>query len=129
MKLPQTTTSWKLSLFCNSIAVGLSTLAAIWYTHWKYHIKNKESPQTKTFLSKYDLIIAGTLSTLTALTIYSIIYYIFGYLPMGKVQETIISNKRTPIKLLKSQIKNLKTHSSITPHIPPTKLKTQFFNF
>jgi hypothetical protein len=80
-----TRTNWLVSLVSNSIAIALSSYASITYAHYN-------SFKSKGHLRWFDYAIMLVISLTTAFLIYAVIFVIFGYVPMGKIENPVLTD-------------------------------------
>jgi hypothetical protein len=74
-------TIWYESLFFNSIAISLSALSGLIYSHSVLREKDYEEK-----MKYYEYVITVLISLVTAFLIYLLIFFISGYVPMGKIR-------------------------------------------
>ena len=74
-----------LSLITNSLAIGLSFIIGFLYTSYKQQVYMEKYNHTK--LKWHDYLIAFLLSFATALTAFSIVFVVSGYLPMSRARH------------------------------------------
>lgn len=73
-------TLWYESLFFNSLAISMSALSGLIYSHSILH--EKEDTEK---MKWYEYLIATLISLSTAFVIYLLIFFISGYVPMDKL--------------------------------------------
>ena len=73
-------TVWYESLFFNSIAISLSALSGLIYSHSVLSEQDYEEE-----MEYYHYVITVLISLVTAFLIYLSIFFITGYVPMGKI--------------------------------------------
>ena len=74
-------TVWYESLFFNSIAISLSALSGLIYSHSVLIEQDYEEE-----MEYYHYVITVLISLVTAFLIYLSIFFITGYVPMGKIR-------------------------------------------
>jgi len=84
-------TEWYFSLLFNSLAVSLSALAGLLYTHSRlYKEEQRFTDDNKLTLKWHDYVLSLLISLLTACVVYFIIFLISGYVPMGKINNGLV---------------------------------------
>lgn len=80
-------TLWWVSIIANCLAIGSSTAVAYSYSGFKH--KKKDPNDTSYHLKWYDYIIGFFLTLLTSFVVYSCVFGLFGYVPMGKIAPSL----------------------------------------
>jgi len=88
MNHPVFHTKWYLSLLFTSAAFSLSAITGYLYTHSKAY-KDEEKKNPDSTISTRNVIFTVLASFVTAVVLYSLIFALSGYVPMGKIGRGI----------------------------------------